>query len=125
MLIVISTLVLGLILLGFSFRRTPKVHIPCMLTAFALDLGLVLYIEFSRQAVERVSQEIQHPSHWLLLFHVLVSVTVLVLYVVMLRLGLKLFKGEESQRHLHRRLGFCFLVCRLSNYVTSFWVINS
>jgi len=125
MLIAISTCVLIIIAVGLCFRHRPKVHIPCMLTAFSLDVGLVLYIELNRHAIETVSQVVQRSfPHGLLLFHVVMSVLVLILYVLMLRLGLGLLKGQENLRLKHRYLGCAFAVCRLANYVTSFFVVS-
>jgi uncharacterized membrane protein YozB (DUF420 family) len=126
MLIAVSTLVLIIIATGFTFRHQRKTHIPCMLTAFAIDLGLVLYIELTRHAIKSVSQAVQHPlPHGLLLFHVTMSVFVLILYVVMLSLGVQLLKGQETKRISHRNLGYTFILCRLANYATSFFVAGS
>jgi hypothetical protein len=123
MLIAISTLVIFIISVGLLFRHRPKVHIPCMLTAFLIDISLVLYIELTRHAIETVGKVVQRPlPHGLLLFHVTMSVLVLVLYVVMFRLGFGLFKGKEANRGIHRKLGYTFAVCRLANYITSFFV---
>lgn len=123
MLIAVSTLVLIIISLGLFFRHRPKIHIPCMLTAFLIDISLVLYIEVTRHAIETVGQAVQRPlPYGLLLFHVTMSALVLVLYVLMFRLGFGLFKGKESNRGIHRNLGYVFVVCRLANYITSFFV---
>lgn len=125
MLIAVSTCVLILIAVGLAFRRRPRVHVPCMLAAFALDVGLVLYIELSRHAIETVGSMIQKPfPQGLLLFHVAMSILTLVLYVIMLRLGLGLLKGRESARLPHRHLGSAFVVCRLANYISSFFVVG-
>src|SRR5262249_11145139 len=101
----------------------PRVHMPCMVSAFALDLGLVLYIELTRHAIAAVGKAVQRPlPHGLLLFHVAVSLLVLVLYGLQLWLGSSLFKGREDRRTLHRNLGIRFVVFRLTNYVTSMFV---
>jgi uncharacterized membrane protein YozB (DUF420 family) len=123
MLIAVSTCVLILIAVGLVFRRRPRVHLPCMLSAFALDLGLVLYIELNRHAIQTVGEAIHRPfPQGVLLFHVMMSLLTLALYVLMLRLGFGLLKGRESVRLPHRYLGSAFVVCRLANYVSSFFV---
>ncbi|HEY9745214.1 MAG TPA: hypothetical protein V6C99_03235 [Oculatellaceae cyanobacterium] len=128
MLIVISTLVLVVIAIGLFFRHRPKVHIPCMLGAFCLDLGLVLYIELTRHALATVGEAIQKPiPQALLIFHVVVSLLVLILYLCQLRLGLGLLKQPDAQhkRILHRNLGISFVVLRLTNYITSLFVTGA
>ncbi len=124
MLVWISTLVLAIIAVGLIYRKRPEVHIPCMSLAFAIDIGLVLYIEWSRHAIETVGKELTAPlPEGLLLFHVAVSLLTLVLYGVQMFSGVKLFKGVGPGRNFHRNVGYGFIVCRLANYVTSFFVV--
>jgi uncharacterized membrane protein YozB (DUF420 family) len=99
-------------------RRRPEWHLKLMMAAFAIDLGLVVYIEATRRAVEKVAFE----GHALLWFHAAVSVGVVVCYAAMIGLGRRLLVGEATVRHLHRNLGVLFCVLRLLNYVTSFLV---
>lgn len=126
----ISTIVLVLIAFGLIFRRQNKVHIACMVLAFVIDLALVLYIEITRHAIESVGVQMtqqtatQSMPSALLGFHVAVSVLTLVLYVAQFRVGYKLLKGHQVTRAFHRRLGYAFVVCRLANYITSFFVVD-
>ncbi len=115
----LSTVVLILVVLGLWQRYNRKVHIPLMLTAFALDLGLVLAIELQRQAVEKL---IDHSVSAFVYFHAGISLLVLVFYVILLVLGLGILKGQPKARHWHRLSGIGFIVLRLTNYITSFWV---
>lgn len=68
MLHITSTLVLLLIVGGVYFRRQIRTHLRFMLAAFIIDLSLVVYIEATRHAVDKVV----HHTGWLLWFHVLV-----------------------------------------------------
>ncbi len=118
MLIPVSSVVLLLLLYGILKRRDRKRHISVMLTAFAIDLGLVLYIELNRGAVEQVVEGVSG----LLLFHILVSLTVLLLYVALTVFGIRLMQGKPGALWWHRRLAYVFIVGRLTNYITSFWI---
>ncbi len=111
----ISTLVLVLIGTGVAFRRRPSVHWPLMLTAFALDLGLVVYLEVSRRAVETAATSI-HPLVW---FHAAISLSVLFLWCVMLRLGWRMLRAGARVQSTHRRVAVVFATFRLLNYGTS------
>jgi hypothetical protein len=126
MLILFSTLVLIIIAVGVWFKRRPEIHIPVMCCAFAMDLGLLLYIEVTRHAVENLSESIQSAVPDLLLyFHVLVSVLTLILYGVQIITGIKLSKGRINARQLHLKSAYLFITCRLLNYITSFFVIQT
>lgn len=122
MFIVLSTLVVLLIFYGLSQRHNRAVHVPVMSAAFAADVVLVLAIELSRQAVEKA---VTHVDNGLLMFHVAVSLLSLVMYIALTLSGRKLLRGEEAVRPLHQKMAGAFLLFRLSNYVTSFWVINN
>jgi hypothetical protein len=115
---VASTLVVALVIAGLSNRRRPMVHRTFMISAFVVDLLLVLYIEATRHAVETVVTGV-HPLIWV---HAAISVAVLVCYALMIGLGRRLFAGALDLRLTHRNLGIAFCVLRGLNYVTSFLV---
>jgi hypothetical protein len=113
-----STFVLLLLAAGITLRRRRRIHVPIMIAAFGLDLASVLAIEFSRGAIKKA---ISAPPP-LLLFHVSVSVSALVFYIVMFVLGERVRNGAEQLRPWHRRTAWLFGACRTANYVTS-WMI--
>jgi hypothetical protein len=121
-----------LIAAGIYNRRRRSLHMSMMITAFVVDLALVLYIELTRKAVATVVGGVR-PFLW---FHAGVSVITLVLYVVMITLGRKLyvssalagavggggsvvFDSAARVRYWHRNLGIAFCVVRGLNYITS------
>lgn len=118
MLYAISALILVTIAIGLSFRRDRNVHPKIMFGAFTADVALVLYIELTRGAVERVVSEVSV----ILWIHAAISLTVVLLYITMIVLGLKLKGGNEAVRNTHRNLGYTFVVFRSANFVTSFMV---
>lgn len=119
----ISTFVLLLIALGWKFRRQAGLHIVIMSIAFIIDFALLLYIELNRHAIAHVSHSIMTAqSDSLLYFHVTVSALTLVLYIVQITSGIKLFKGWVPSRKFHQRSAMLFIACRLLNYATSFFI---
>jgi hypothetical protein len=118
MLHLISTGVMLLVGAGLYFRRgRPSLHWKLMVAAFVIDIALVLYIEFARQAVEGLPE-----AGPLLLFHVAVSLFVIVGYLTMFVLGSRLLRGRADTRLAHRNVGIAFVTLRSLNYVTSFLV---
>jgi hypothetical protein len=113
-----STLVVLIIVAGILLRRRRSIHIPIMIAAFSLDLASVLAIEVQRGAIKKAMSS---PPP-LLLFHVAVSVTALLFYVVMFVLGERVRVGAVHLRPWHRRAAWVFGACRTANYVTS-WMI--
>lgn len=115
----ISTVIVVLIAIGLYFRnRRPGLHWRIMVTAFVMDISLVLVIELSRGAIEQ-AMEVREA---LLGFHIAVSVGVVVMYIVMFVIGRQLLLGAEHRRSLHRNAGIVFIVLRSLNYITSFMV---
>lgn len=104
---------------GLAMRRRRSVHWKLMATAFAIDVALVLIIELSRGAVE-TSMATTSP---LMLFHIAVSIGTLAGYGVLIYLGRRLFRGDETARVWHWRAATVFVVMRTLNYVTSFMVV--
>lgn len=114
----VSSLVVVLVVAGVLNRRNTALHIRIMTAAFIADLGLVLYIEGTRQAVETVVAQTS-PLVW---FHAGVSTLVLVLYVTQIALGRRILAGQPSPYRLHMVLGITFCLCRGLNYATAFVV---
>ena len=115
---IVSTLVLALIVLGLLNRRRPQWHLPFMVSAFMVDFVLVLYIELTRGAVERVAG----GTETLVWFHAGISTAVLACYVGMMVLGRRLLRQQTAFRNAHMKLGITFCVLRSLNYVTSFMI---
>jgi hypothetical protein len=119
MLHLLSFVVLCLIAAGVWCRhRRPGLHIRLMIAAFVCDVLLVVYIEATRHAVERVARATA-PMIW---FHATVSVLVLAAYVAQLALGRRVLAGAHTSRRMHVAVGVTFVSLRLANYVTSFLV---
>ena len=116
----LSIFVCVMLATGVLFRRRRRVHIPLMLTAFAIDLGIVLYLEIARHVIESL---VDRPMTTLLVVHILLSVLVLVLYVVQVVTGIKKFRGQPVAIHL--KVAVVFMICRLGNLATSMMVVGA
>ena len=120
MLHLLSTLVVLIVAAGVALRRRPEIHVRLMATAFAIDLGIVLYIETTRHAVAQVTG----PAGPLIWFHATVSVLVLAAYVGQITIGRRLLAGRATSRRLHIAIGIAFCLLRGTNYLTAFMVSN-
>ena len=119
MLHLISTLVVVIIAVGFWLRRRRNaIHIRLMISAFLIDLCLLVYIEYSRQALQKVEASTR-PVVW---FHAAVSVVVLLCYLSMIHLGRGVLAGNPTARKRHQILGIVFVIVRSLNYITSYLV---
>lgn len=114
----VSALAVLLVAFGLAFRRRRKIHVTAMASAFAVDMGLLAYVELTRHAVEKA---LLYPR-WLVGVHVAVSVGVLGCYSAMILLGRRLLGGSSSSRSTHRRVGVLFCILRGLNYATALLV---
>ena len=111
-----SWIIYTIIWIGIYNRFDKILHRKIMITAFILDVLLVLYIEIGREAVK---QAFEFPDGWLGV-HIIFSLLTIVLYLLMIAVGQKLFKGNESIRGLHIKLAYTFLFVKSMNLVTSY-----
>lgn len=113
---VLNVLIYIVILIGFANRKKPRVHVPIMAAAFVMDVLLVLYIEFTRRAIEQAIGE----TTLTMKVHLAASLLVVFLYVGQIITGIKKRRGQPSR--WHGKAGVAFLSTRLVNLVTSFLV---
>ena len=113
----LSVLVCVILVIGVLNRRRKRIHIPMMLTAMAIDVGMVLYLEIRRGVVESIPKR---PMTLLLFVHLTVSVLVLILYAAQVVTGYRNAKGRRSA--WHPRIAALFLPLRFANLITSFMI---
>jgi len=116
---VLSLLVCLLLVFGVTQRRRRQVHIPVMLSAIIIDLGIVAYIELTAGAVESAERKMGA----LMIIHIAISVGVLVLYGIHLVTGIRMAMGAKLSR-LHGRIMLPTVGLRLLNFVTSIMVMG-
>lgn len=127
----ISRIVASVVLLGLAYglmrRRDRSIHIPVMLTCFAIDVANVLFIELSRVlrgeegAVSKASSELATGVPSVLFVHIVASILSVLGYIFATWSGNRLYRRARGRR-LHRLNAWFFVGARLTNYVTSFMV---
>jgi len=114
---ILSAFVCVLLVFGVINRRRKSIHVPAMLSAFAIDLGMVVYLEVRRGVIESIPHREVTP---LLIFHIVISVIVLVLYSTQAVTGFKRIRGDRGRSH--RLIPWALLPLRMLNFITSIMV---
>jgi hypothetical protein len=122
----IATLAFALLLVGFTQRKSaPRLHAGLMTTSMAVDLALLLVIEFSKSAIGTVlAGTLTLPQQ----IHVAASSLAVVLYVPVFILGAtRLFRPSAANlaaRTWHRRLGYAALAARAVGFAFMFSMLG-
>ncbi len=114
----VSAFVLLLLVSGLALRRDRTKHPYLMGTAFLIDVGLVVYLQVTRSAVQRA---VGFQSQ-ILTFHVGVAVSALLLNLCLVVSGILIWKGSSNLRKRHRYLAIFFMVCRVLTLITAFFI---
>lgn len=114
----VATLGWVLLAAGWWFRRDRRRHLACVLPGMAADLGLVLWLEFSRNVIERTVDQ-EHHYGLLERIHIGTSTAAVVLYIPTIVLGILLIRGRSGPavRTWHRRCAVPALVLRTVGFV--------
>ena len=115
----LSLVPMTLIAIGFVLRRQRRAHVPLMLVAILLDVGLIIKLETSRQVVDKA----MHAVSPLLKFHIAVAVSTVLAYCVMLVTVSMLLWGARTRKP-DKLLGLYVMVARLIVSVTAFFVVG-
>lgn len=114
----LSMLAFVLLLIGYVNRRRTRVHIPIMVTAFMIDMAIVVFIELSRGAIDRA----QTKMGALMLVHIGFSIVTIVLYITQIVTGVRRVRRVGGGGH--GRSGIALLACRFGNLVTALLVMQ-
>ncbi|MCB9029781.1 MAG: hypothetical protein H6619_01910 [Deltaproteobacteria bacterium] len=115
----IATFAWACMLLGFLRRHDRAKHVPLMLTAIFTDIALVLYLQITREAIQKA---VSFTLEMLQMIHIGFSTVALLLYFPVLFLGFKLLKGHDVKKwHVRfaltafffRTMGFFFMFSML------------
>lgn len=110
-----------LLVIGLVKRDRRTVHVTSMLVAFALDFALVLYLQVTKDAVQRaVGFELSSLGQ----LHVLTSTVAILLYLPVFWLGCKLMRGSATpvDRRWHIRLALTAFIFRTLGFTLMFSV---
>jgi len=126
---VLNCAVLAFILLGVALHHRRDLHAKMMLTAFALDIALLLAVEFSNGAVAQAFRSVASDGsdgRAITLIHVAFAASGLVMWFPQLWSGRKIWKqGRMELLPGHALRAKLFLVLRLGNVVTAFMLPGS
>jgi hypothetical protein len=118
----IATVAWVLLSIGVLFRKRRGVHVSLMITGIVLDIGLVLYLQVTREAVQTALEFSLKPLEQV---HIGFSTLALVLYFPVLFLGFKLLLGPTaSLRKLHITLGSMAYVFRSAGFIFMFSMLQ-
>jgi hypothetical protein len=107
----IATVGWVLLVLGWWFRKDRRRHLSFVIPGMAVDLGLVLFLEFSRNVIERTMRETYSTVEQI---HIGTSTAAVVLYIPTIWLGILLIRGKGGPdvRAWHKRCAVPALVLR-------------
>ncbi len=97
----IASLAWILISFGVVYRKNKPKHLVFVLSGIFLDIALVLYLEFTKNAIEKAA-EFNLPI--LQQTHVILSTIAFLLYFPLLYVGTSLAWGRKDLRNLHINL---------------------
>jgi len=107
-----------LLIAGLTVRRNKHAHIPFMVSAFVIDILMVLGIELNRHAIDTA----RTTSDRLMQIHIAMSVIVVLLYVFQIITGVRKAKGLPSR--IHGVSGLTLVVLRIGNFITSVMIMQ-
>ena len=114
----VSVGVCVLLVAGLAVRKNKHTHIPFMLSAFVIDMLMLLGIELNRHAINTA----RTTDDRMLQTHIILSVLVVVLYVFQIVTGIRKATGRRSR--IHGKTGYLLVLLRVGNLVTSIIVMQ-
>ena len=115
----LATVGFVLLLAGWAQRRRRERHVPLVVAGIAVDLALVLILEFSRDVIGLTLSETWTPVE---LAHIGFSILATVLYLPTIVLGVLLLRGREGVRKAHAAIATAALGCRAIGFVCMWFV---
>ncbi|MEC9283799.1 MAG: hypothetical protein VX642_13890 [Bdellovibrionota bacterium] len=113
---IISFVILVLLFWGRSLHsKNRELHIKVMSFVIAADLLLVGYLALFNNALSKINGEMSG----LLIVHLFFAITTVVLYLRLIPIGIKLAKGDESQRPSMKQMDRIIIVFRTMTFLTS------
>lgn len=122
-----SALIVLLMIVGIKNSKKRKLHVKIMLTSIIWDILLILQIELTRGAIEKVHGQLTIPMQRnpLLMVHLFFAIGSVVLYFFMMFSGRKILQGKTSCIKKHSLLGKVTFSFRVLTLLTSFFIHSS
>ena len=118
-----ATLAWFCLVLGYFFRRHRRKHLSFVLTGILLDISLVIFLQFTRSAIQTaISFELSILEQ----LHIAFSTTALICYFPTLYFGLRLLSGSylPHVRIWHKRIACFALATRTLGFLFMFSMIK-
>ena len=108
-----------LLILGYLRRRTRRVHVSLMLAGIITDISLVLFLQFTRDAIQKALGFTLSTVQQL---HILSSTIAFLLYFPVLYLGFRMIKAgvTPAMKQRHIQLGTMALLFRTVGFILMF-----
>lgn len=122
-LMIIASVSWILLSLGLILRSNRKIHVSCMLSGIVLDLGIVAYIQVTKNAVNNV---LHNSIDLLPLLHIGTSTIAVILYFPVLYLGFSLLKGPRNITtvNAHKKVALTAFFFRTLGFILMFSMID-
>ena len=121
----IATFNYALLCLGFSQRkRRLALHQKLMAAGILLDVGLVLILQFQREAIQTAASLTLEPLQQV---HVYTSLAATILYLPLLYWGVSMVRQPSCRpqlRHRHRQVGYAAFALRSLGFVFMFSLMS-
>ena len=120
----LASLSYSLLLWGFLQRRNRRLHVPLMNVGIALDISLVLLLEFQRDAIGTALGFGLNPLQQ---GHIAASSIALVLYFPLLWLGWSIQLGRTNtpkSKEWHKRMGIAAFAFRSIGFLLMFSLLD-
>ncbi|MCC6208077.1 MAG: hypothetical protein IT488_07985 [Gammaproteobacteria bacterium] len=101
----------ALMLAAFYHARMRRVHVPVMISIMVADLFFPIYLYMTRDWHKKLIEHGELLS-FLMWMHLILVITLYVLYVVQIQTARRLLGNDESVRKDHRTQGIGILVTR-------------
>lgn len=109
--VLFTTATLLIMLVTFFLARVRRLHVPVMVTIMTIDLFFPVYLYLTRDWHKKL---IEHGEifSFLMWMHLILVITLYVLYVVQIQTGRRILAGEDAVKKDHRAQGIGILVTR-------------
>lgn len=109
--VLFATTTFIIMLVTFFLARVRRVHIPVMATIMVIDLFFPVYLFLTRDWHKKL---IEHGEifSFLMWMHLILVITLYVLYVVQIQTARKILEGEDAAKGDHRAQGIGILIAR-------------
>lgn len=121
--VIVSFLTYLLMLLAYRYSHKRALHVPLMVAIVVYDLCMPFYLYATRDWYRRLIEQ-EEIFSFMIWTHLILLITLYVLYVLQIIAGRQLLRGDNSAREDHRAQGKGILVTRALVIVSSMMLVE-